>query len=326
MLTLRDDAAPSPDPAVDHVGVDDFTSGFQARRIRLLFDGHLFDPRFNYHILLDANRSGGGLRLLEAFAGYDLGDGFHLQWGQFKLPFLFEELMSSRRLLAADRSLTNARFTQGFSQAVQLTYSDALLRVRGAFSDGFNSFNTDLENKPADWALTGRIEGLLSGDWRQFRDFTSPRGADTALLLGAAAHAQAAPDTPDGDPLSRFVSWTADASLQGDGWNAFAAIVGRHDTKLPGSDDSYAYLVQGGLFITESLELFARWDHIFNDDDLRTATAGFNYYLHGHAAKFTMDLQWFLDDAFTGRNTGVGFLTPTDEDQVALRFQFQLLF
>ncbi|TVQ32751.1 MAG: hypothetical protein EA376_05150 [Phycisphaeraceae bacterium] len=342
-VNFRDDTAPSPDPAVDDVSTDDFTSGFQTRRTRLQFDGHVFQPELFYSVMLDANRDGGSVGLLDAFVGYDMGDGFKVRWGQFKLPFLREELIYSKYQLAADRSLTNAQFSQGRSQAIEVSYSDEMFRAMAAFSDGFRSANTDIgtgqivvdpvtgdtmfsPDKPADWAFTGRIEALLSGEWNQFRSFSSPQGSDMAIMVGGAAHIQSAPDTGMMNPLSRFFAWTVDASLQGDGWNAFGAFIGRHDNKLPGSDDIFGYVIQGGLFLSEELELFGRWDHTFNGDDFRTITGGFNYYLHGHAAKFTMDVQWFLDDSFDGQNTGVGFLTPTDDDQVALRFQFQLLF
>ena len=72
------------------------------------------------------------------------------------------------------------------------------------------------------------------------------------------------------------------------------------------------------------------------DDAFSTLTAGANYYLHGHAARFTADIQWFLDDtagndlvsgvAATGVGRGVGLLPSAEADQVALRLQFQLLF
>ncbi|TVQ30177.1 MAG: hypothetical protein EA376_13890 [Phycisphaeraceae bacterium] len=326
VATIRDDTAPSPDPLVDSVPVDDFVTGFQARRSQVIFDGHVFAPELTYAVQLQANRTGGGMRLLNAFAQYDLGDGFIVRWGQFKVPFLREELLPAWRQLAVERSLTNARFHQGRSQAVEVGYAAESFRARAAFSDGFRSINTDFDAKPADWAFTGRVEGLVMGNWRQFRQFTSPRGAETGLMLGAAAHMQAAPDTGMGDPHSRFSSWTADASFVADGFNLFGAIVGRHANKLPGSSDDFGYIIHGGVYIAEDVEVFARWDHTFNGDDFRTITAGFNYYVHGHAAKVTADVQWFLDDAFAGGSTGVNFLTPTDENQVAFRLQFQLLF
>ena len=53
-----------------------------------------------------------------------------------------------------------------------------------------------------------------------------------------------------------------------------------------------------------------------------------NYYWSGHAAKFTADVQYFIDDvnALSLPSTAIGYLGDTDDGEVAIRFQFQLLF
>ena len=68
-------------------------------------------------------------------------------------------------------------------------------------------------------------------------------------------------------------------------------------------------------------------------------TLGANYYIHGQAAKFTIELNWYLDDADAndlvsgvdpnfgaGVGTAAGLLASAEEDQVAISAQFQLLF
>ena len=58
------------------------------------------------------------------------------------------------------------------------------------------------------------------------------------------------------------------------------------------------------MFVSDDWELFARWDMVFGDDDIfandeyTEITLGANYYIHKHAAKFTIDLVWALDETF----------------------------
>ena len=178
-------------------------------------------------------------------------------------------------------------------------------------------------------------------------------GSDYAGMVGIAGHYE----YTDGDSVAgaddlNYFSWTVDASLEGDGWNAFVAGYGQHieadsvltnNILLTSGDvdvDNFGLIVQGGIFIPETdWELFARYDGIFADDDItgsddifNTVTFGTNWYWSGHAAKFTFDVQYFIDDAADfagvpgfGPDTRVGFLGSGDAE-VALRAQFQLLF
>ncbi|MCA9312552.1 MAG: hypothetical protein KDA21_15160, partial [Phycisphaerales bacterium] len=72
------------------------------------------------------------------------------------------------------------------------------------------------------------------------------------------------------------------------------------------------------------------------DDPFNTLTVGANRYLHGQAAKFTVDLQYFLDAttdndlvgsiAGTGVGDRIGVLPSDNDGQFVLRAQFQILF
>ena len=61
-------------------------------------------------------------------------NGWKAQWGQFKLPLLREELVSDGKQLAADRSIPNALFTQGYSQGIQLGYDATVPRYKGTLA------------------------------------------------------------------------------------------------------------------------------------------------------------------------------------------------
>ncbi len=341
----------------DTPGVDDLEFGFENRRTKLTFAGHIFDPNMFYEVTGAFNRNGGNFGLENAFFGYNWDNGFSARAGQFKLPFLREELVSSKYQLAVDRSVLNEEFNQDYSQGIELSYKQDWFGGYFAFSDGFGSRNTNFQADPADFALTGRVEILFAGDWKQFKDFTSPRGSEFAAMLGAAVHYEQAPDV-DGNPKPWALPYTLDISVEGDGWNLFGAFVGQHsDNDLPGGAgvdaDDFGFVVQGGVYLTEELELFGRYDILIPDDDrvgaddtFNTITAGINYYIHGHAAKFTLDVAYYIDSTTmsslgamglvsgntdvngvaTGGNTGIGLLGSADEGEFTIRAQFQLLF
>lgn len=364
---------------------DEFESGFQARRTKLIFEGTVFG-NMDYKINGNFDSQGGSFDLQDAWVRYRFDDSFALRFGQFKLPFLREELVLSQNQLAVERSYVNELWNQDRSQAIELEWRAMdLLKIWFAFSDGMRSANTeftdsatvsildfdgdgvgDAETTPrfgfanfdgaeSDAALTLRGEFLAAGEWTQFADFTGMPEDTFGLLIGAAVHWET---VDDGSVLfngvevaegnSDYISWTVDVSVEGAGWNVFAAYVGSFTdlelNEVGGSGvegnfepTDHGFIVQGGFFIPETkVEIFGRYDvAIFDDnerevdeDTFNTVTAGFNYYIHGHAAKFTTDVVYFIDDfnPIQDSDLGSGRVGGGDDDEWAWRLQFQLLF
>ncbi|MHC4141575.1 MAG: porin, partial [Planctomycetota bacterium] len=194
--------------------------------------GHVVDPTWKYvlNLAFDHDDSGrqGDMDVEDAIIIKDFGGGWELWAGQFKLNFLREELTSSTSQLAVDRSYVNELYNQDRHQGVQVFYTTDQFRVTGAFGDGFGSKNLPAYAITTDWAVTARLEWLAMGAWKQFKDFTSPPGSDTGLMVGAAVHWQ---DDKYDQPLTgktERLTWTIDGSLEGAGWNLFAYVVGNH--------------------------------------------------------------------------------------------------
>jgi hypothetical protein len=392
-LNFRDDASNAAGAARDQ---DDFESGFQTRRTKLIFDGYVYDPNLFYKIQTafdfgsegntdavgNTNGSGdGSLNLEDAFVGYKWDNGFQVRWGQFKLPFLREELVDDLSQLAADRGLVNSVFSGERSQGVELGYNAEDFRVMFAFSDGFRANNSDfasnrttngsayLDGGESDYAATLRGELKLAGAWEQFQDFTSTSGSDFALLLGAAGHVEGGDRTSaqnidinnTGDFTNshyNYYAWTIDLSLEGDGFNIFIAGTGGHSDYNDAFDNDnngvadvdslqfneYGLVGQAGIMIPNTdWEPFIRYDGIFADEDERglggdddeemfnVITFGINYYMYGHASRFTADVLWFIDDVSSNtlagnRDTGIGYLTDDNDNEITIRFQWQLQF
>lgn len=309
---------------------DNFTHGFEMNETRISFTGNVVNPDLTYAIGWGFNSSGSA-SLDDAYINYAFSNGVSLRAGQFKLPILTEELVGWGQQQAVDRSTTNNFFffSQGWSQGLQLGYRSEQFQGRVAFSDGVRTQNTPFNSAAeSDYALTGRADLKLSGDWKQFDQFSSWQGAQTASLIGAAFHWQnngGTGDGVDGTPAAKPANtakpgvglflWTVDAQIKGGGWNIFGALIGSivdpnatstgtGTAAVNRSTNNLGVVLQGGFFATSQLEFFARWDAIFADKKNGTGgneltsrnfhflTLGGNYYVapESQAAKLTTDL------------------------------------
>ncbi len=329
----------------DEDDTDDFESGFTTNRTSLRFDGKIYDE-FIFGVEGNFDRDGGDFELEDAFVGYTFENGLLLLWGQYREPILWEDVINDKASLAVDQSVVNAVFRQDRSQGVWLHYTDEDWRMWAGVNDGIRAENTDFDQGNSDFGFTTRWEWKFAGEWSQFDQFTSPKGSELGSKLGGGFHYELGADRPtppgDGTDLAAF---TADLMFTGDGWSLYAAGVGLWQDPDGGSETTdYGFVAQGSYYFSDPFEMFARYDVVIADDDranddaFNTITAGFNYYMHGQAAKFTFDVVYYPDettsndlvDSITGpgaeRGRRIGLLESGNEDQFALRAQFQLLF
>ncbi len=328
----------------DAVGMeDDFDGDFQNRNTRLIFDGTLFDNWF-YKIQGNFSDLAGGFDNLEdAYGGYRFENGSWFGFGQGKLPFTREEIVDEGHQLLIETSQVNQYFTAGRSQGLVYGWDGDSFRGMVSLNDGLGQANTDLGTATlgnSDFAITARGEFLLSGSWDQFEDFTSRQGSEEGFLVGVAGHFQTGPG--DTAAESDIFAYTIDASYEADGWNLFAALMGR-DIDIDGGADGHDFglVIQGGVFVAEDTEIYARYGHIFLDDDGVPMGAedesaefaiGMNQYIEGHNAKFSLDLVYYLDEATSGiggtvgADTAIGRLGDNDDGEISIRAQMQLAF
>ena len=328
---------------------DDDRWGFENRRTKLTFSGNVIDPSWQYRVQTSAGRDGGRFRLQSAFIAKEFGDNWKLQIGQFKPPFMREELVSSARQLAVERSLVNEEFNQGRSQGVELAYSGDQFNAAVMINEGFDRDNTPALAEDTEFAVTARAEALLAGSWSQFKDFTSWPEETTAVMIGAAIHyeqeefgtgdglfvdadADGVDDTFNDDELETL-AFTADLSLEFGSANAFAAFVYRNLNRDSTTADQLGFVVQGGVFLTDDLEIFARYEWADLDragvDDLSVITFGLNRFWAKHALKWSTDIGIGLNeiaDPFKASGAGWRADTTGQNGQIVVRSQMQLLF
>jgi hypothetical protein len=320
-------------------------SGFEIRRMKLAFEGNVFSPNTKYKFQWATNRAGGALTLEEAAVSHRFGESpYAVKFGQYKDVTFHEEITSSKRQLAVDRSMANEQLAGGITdyiQGVAVVWDDGAegLPLRGEFgyTDGPNSDNTNFVDGGGsanfgvanpDYGAYGRLAYLAMGDWKAYDDFTAMKNTSDLLVLGAGAfYAEA------GGGNAIFHTVDAQAELMGR-LGLYAAYYGvRVEPGDDGGEPSYDLggVAQAGYMLTDKLEGFGRYSLVkFDDagddeDTFNEFTAGVNYYFSGHAAKLTVDAVW-LPDGAPSNDTGIGQLDPdADEEQFMVRGQFQLL-
>lgn len=239
-----------------------------------------------------------------------------------------------------------------------------------------------------EWAFTGRGEWRLAGEWGQFKDMQGWRGSPFAAMLGVAVNWQRGGGNPPAgrqapgngtiipgqtsadrvtgvDTTTRAVAdemtlltWTTDLNLRGDGWSAWTAFLGNYTyaggqvARANGVDGtlSFGAVVQGGVFVSDAVELIARYEGLwvvsdfdpasyqanaFNAQTLNILTVGANWYLQKNRLKVTLDAGYsfnplLFSSGLYGEGTSGANWRPSQtgegSGEVVMRAQMQLLF
>lgn len=338
---------------------DDTQNGFELRRAKFGFDGNLFSPDLTYlfdwattrsastasvksgSTTLTVNQGNGGVPVLEeGWVKYQLPhSSFGLQIGQIKDPLVHESLMSSKKLLAAERSVLTDVFTGGdnFVQAATLNYGTKTDRLHAslAYTDGINSSNNNFQDTPAppgsgaDYGVAARAEFTIFGDYSDYDSFSTLGLKKNLLILGGGA------DYTEYGSKSQLTS-TADAQLKLlPGLSIYGAIEDRYIQAATTADyNEYGILGQVAYLVTPKFEVFGRYDYIrFNaadtaipagfKRDFHEITAGVNYYFRGHSSKLTLD-GVYLPNGSPLSDSGADILANR-KNEFILRLQYQLL-
>ncbi|MHC4093189.1 MAG: porin [Planctomycetota bacterium] len=327
---------------------DDSRWGFENARTKVVLSGHVIQPDWFYRVEVDLARANTGLPngesrtgLGDAFAGYDFGQGWRFWVGTFKTPLLREELLEPQYQLAVDRSVVNYVYTGGRTDGIVVDYRNAKFHLTGSYNNGIDdgvyggavmTGGTDPISTPTtDLAFTFRGEWLLAGAWDQTNEFTSPRGEDTAMMLGGAVHYQIADDAATGVPDLDLLLMTLDFTGRLDGTSLFAEFIYAYADMSTGTADALAIVLQGGYYVADTLELYARYEWSDTDtiapSDINILTIGFNKYLANQNAKWTTDFGVAFDEVpFGVPITGWRADTTGNDNQVVVRSQLQILF
>jgi hypothetical protein len=332
---------------------DDTNNGFELRRLRPRIDGNAFTPDFTYSVVLDTNRNGGGVSLLDAWGQYKFAPTWSVKFGQFRESWYHEGDVPDYNQLAVERSLIDAVLGGSQVDRVQglsLIYGnkEQPVRVEVTYHDGANSKNTDFRDVqpgalPTDppvfvsnFGTGARVEYKPFGDWADYRDFTAKGTKQNLLVLGAGADLTEAGDT-------NVLRTTADVQWENThGLGLYGSFNGNYTdlgTVAAGPDNRFDWgtLVQAGYLVAPAWEVFGRYELLQLDPLLVAGQTtfnefgvGVNYYLgpggsYLHRAKVTVDAL-YLPNGAPSNQTGTGVLAnPNGDAEYVLRAQLQLL-
>ena len=165
-------------------GLDDLAAEsfeFRVRRLRLKFEGFVYDPKLTYYIQLSFSRGDMDWRgpensinnlspniVRDAVIYYNPTKNLKLGFGQTKLPGNRQRVVSSGDQQFADRSLVNSTFNidRDFGFFAHLTSNFIILRGAITSGEGRNSLGSN-----NGLAYTGRIEFLPFGKFTGENDY-----------------------------------------------------------------------------------------------------------------------------------------------------------
>ena len=311
---------------------DDTFNEFYNSDTRIALHGHVGSPDvfFNIEVRLDDNPATGPLT--NAYAGYRYGDGWSIRAGQFRAPLMKEDLVRYNKQQAVNRSGMNSYFAQGFSQGIEFTYAPEgeQWRAMAAFTDGLNTAGATpgaaIGGFPAgtaptapsatgnfaansDFALTGRFEYAMSGEFGQFDTFSSGHNGAEGLLIGGAAHFQGGDDGLAAGSPSAY-QFTADATWQtSQNYNVFGAVVLRNIDAAAVDGTDLGFIVQGGYWLNETTEVYGRFDAVLADtvsEDFFGIAAGANWFpiADNRHLKFTGEIAIFPEGTISTAGAG----------------------
>ncbi len=328
--TFRDDGK-------DKGTQDDTQAGFEVRRLKLGLDGHAFSPDLTYMFQLNLDRTDGDILLELAWAKYHFkGTPFSIRGGQFKDPFDHEQLSATRNLPVSERSLVNDTFAaaEGFVKGVSIVYDPAtFIRAEAAITNGLGNYNTNFQQTPTtrtipiNWVAAARAEYKVFGNWKDYDVVTAYNAKENTLVFGGGIDYLEAGHT---DTLTHVV----DAQFtDSHGLSLYGAYLGRYNARGT-HGDTYDATLRGQVSyaIDRHWEPYARYEYIHFDSaefaagtnaNVHVLTAGFNYYLYGPSARFSVDLS-YLPNGTPVADTGADILI-NGKNEFVLRGQFQLV-
>ncbi len=335
--------------------------GFENTRSTFTLSGNVVSPDWFYKVEINVGTNGGGASAigapsvngaatgvpadvrtgtLDAYAGYDMGNGFRVYAGQFKAPFLREEAVGSQYQLAVERSLVNYIFTAGRTDGIMVEYKADKWRAMGSFNDGMRTQGIPYDvgvpgvsTQSTRLAVSGRFEYLAMGTWDQMEDFTSRPGEETAVMVGGGLLGQRSQDQVAGIVDTAYYGLTVDAQAELGGANLFGSLIFMEVDNGAGvsNQTTWGFVLQGGYVFMETWEGFGRYEFANFDvagaEDLNIITVGVNKYFEGHNAKWTTDVGFSLDEVASGAPITEWRTDSSGSDgQFVVRTQLQIAF
>jgi len=319
------------------------------RRLRLKFNGYVFDPKIAFkmelafeNLSLDFENASVPNIILDAVIFYKINKHWTLAFGQTKLPGNRERVISSGNLEMADRTFVNSRFNIDRDMGIQGVYTNNVnnvyYAVKGAVSsgEGRNFITTD-----EGLAYTGRVEVLPLGQFKSKGDYSMgdlAREEKPKLSVGFSAHYNDGAIRQRGQTgrllydQRNLTSFFLDMILKYNGWSFMAEHSSRStdDPLTVNEDGDVRYVYAGnGTFFQGSYVFKSNWSLIgrlaflnpvseISDftDAINEYAVGVTRYIKGHKLKVQTDI------AYEDRHNA--YREQIVEDNWQIRFQVEI--
>ncbi len=297
----------------------------RVRRLRLRFDGYVYNPRLTYLLQLSFSRAdmdfddtGFPNVIRDAMVIYAVNKHFAIGLGQTKLPGNRQRVNSSGDLQLADRSIVNSTFNIDRDFGAQAYYNNYFgtfyYVLRGAISQGEGRNITSSDNG---LDYTGRVELLPFGPFTDGGDYFEGdilREPKPKMSVGVTlSHNENT--TRTGGQLGRFLygqrdmtTFMTDFLLKYKGF-ALACEWLRRESPDPittNADGDVRFIYTGmgqnyqtSYYFKSKYEIVGRYSRIkpFNkiqtlDDQTTHYTIGLNRYVRGHRVKLQGDITY----------------------------------
>ena len=319
------------------------------RRLRLKFNGYVFDPRFAYkvelafeNLSLDFENASVPNIILDAVFFYNPNKNWNFSFGQTKLPGNRERVVSSGNMEMVDRTWINSRLNIDRDMGIQAVYSNHVNNVhyaiKGALTsgEGRNFITTD-----EGLAYTGRVEILPLGKFKNKGDYSMgdlAREEKPKLSVGFTAHYN------DGAIRQRgqtgrllydqrdLTSYFLDMIMKYNGWTFMSEYASRStdDPITVNEDGDVRYVYAGeGIFFQGSYVFKSNWSLIgrisflnpvpeISDftDEINEYAMGVTRYIKGHKLKVQADI------AYEDRHNA--YRDQIVDDNWQIRFQVEI--
>jgi hypothetical protein len=317
--------------------------GFENRRTQLAFGGNMFDPSWTYSVVFNYSpystpygEDAGEMNLADASVTKTMDGGLAITAGQYRTPFTRATLVGDGKQLMADYSPTDYNFSAGYMQGIMGSWSSDMFRAMFSIGNGVGSTNSqwsENDTNATNLNFSVRAEAKLAGSWSQFAKETSFRGEEFGLLVGVAwLDTDGNGDFNYGDGIlggddGNNNALTVDATAFFGGANISAAYTYANQNENAG-DDAYGLSVQGGLFVTDGIEVWGAWNYIDGNDGDEAGNwiqVGGNVYFAKNGCKWTTQVNIPLNDdtnEFYDYGGAWGLSSPTGDTSVLTQLQF----
>jgi hypothetical protein len=316
-----------PDDSIKLAGTEsagDSKGSFRIRRAKLKFEGWFYKPYLQYEVQTNwpgvstANLLG---YLEDANINWDLTKGkktFMVKFGQYKVPFGLQELVSSGSQQLVDRALVSNAYFRGRDTGVtawgvlganKFEYRAGLFNGNG-LTRSANDNDKFQYNARVSFQPNGAVPlGTYSGAHQSESDFES-RALGKPIFVVSAAFEQndLANVATDLKTNIKSTLYTVDAMFKYRGFSATGAYTWgeREPQEVNARFDTSGWFAQAGFFLQpEKWEIAARYaeqdpSDLVGPDKIKELRGGLNYFYARHALKVQLDFGQIKTESSSG--------------------------